>query len=386
MMSTKVNINEKETVILIGGMTCQSCVQHIESVLAKKPGVKLVRVDLEQKFGFVRYDPSVTSPASLAAAVDEIGFEASVDNSDTLSVTWISVSGMTCQSCVRHIEEMVRNVIGVRSIRVSLSASLATILYDKLQTSASSLCSVIDNIGFDAKLLPVTATSDDRNPAETASETVSGMPESADEFVKLAATRTAAGHQACEISIEGMTCNSCVRHIESTLSSISGIVSIHVSLDRKKADVVFNPAEISAETIAEKIDDMGFEAAVLVNQSRIHSDVGRTTNLGLSQPGGTGKPDEVQHAAGQITTRLSVTGMHCQSCIRAIEGHVKDITGVVSVNVTLENELCRVVHNPHSVSAETLRQAVESAGDFKASFLGKFICSHSTGAVVLIII
>jgi len=374
MMSTTKNMSQKETVIFIGGMTCQSCVRHIESILTQKAGVKLVRVGLEQQFGFIRYDPALTSPTVLAAVVDDIGFEASVDDCDTLNATWITVSGMTCQSCVRHIEGMVYNVTGVRSVHVSLSDSLATVIYDSLQTSASNLCDVINDLGFDAELLTVTAGDDLTGSISAAA--ASEVSESGDEFAKLAATRTIAGQQMCEISVEGMTCNSCVRNIESSLSSVAGVISVCVLLDQKKAIVVFNPVEISPETVAEKIDDMGFEVAVLVNRLQAHFDADKTATLGHSQPSENGKPDDVQHSAvtaGQMTTQLSVSGMHCQSCVRAIEGHLKSIFGVVSVNVNLDRELCRVVHNPSCVSAETLRQAVESAGNFKASFSGKFM-------------
>jgi len=256
---------DKETVIFIGGMTCQSCVCHVESMLTQKLGVKLVKIGLEQKFGFVRYDPSFTSPASLADVVDDIGFEASLDDCETLSAAWINVSGMTCQSCVHHIEGMIRDVTGVRSVHVSLSDGRATVIYDSLQTSASDLCTLINDIGYDAELSP-DLTANELLCGTSSSAMTSVRPESGDEFLELAAARTNAGHQTCEVSVKGMTCSSCVKHIESTLSSVSGIGSICVSLDQEKAVVMFNPLEISPEAIAEKIDDMGFEAAVLADQ------------------------------------------------------------------------------------------------------------------------
>ena len=70
------NMAVKETVIFINGMTCQSCVRHIELTLKQKAGVKLVKVSLELKFAFISYDPLLTSPANLVAVIDDIGFEA----------------------------------------------------------------------------------------------------------------------------------------------------------------------------------------------------------------------------------------------------------------------------------------------------------------------
>ena len=361
---------KKETVIFINGMTCQSCVHHIESVLMQEPGVKLVKVSLEQKFSYVCYSPSLTSPSRLASLVDDIGFEASLDNCDTLCATWINVGGMTCQSCVQHIERMVRDVVGVRSVHVSLSDSLATVVYDNLQTSPLALCTVIDSIGFDAELLPSMTVDDSAGSNDDETKSLSLEP--GDEFTKLASTRTKASQETCEISVEGMTCGSCVKNIESTISSVSGINSICVSLDQKKAVVVFNPAELSPEAVAEKIDDMGFEAAVLVSRSRTDHNQDKMSALEHL------KPDDVQSFAGQTIAELHVTGMHCQSCIRSIEGHLKSIAGVVSIKVTLERELCHVIYDSSCISAESLCQAVENAGDFKASISGMFIFSSHT--------
>jgi len=341
MISSTVNMTEKETVIFIGGMTCQSCVVHIESVLSQKPGVKLVKVSLEQKVAFVRYNPSLTLPTSLASVVDEIGFEASLDSCETLSATWINVSGMTCQSCVRHIEGMVRDVTGVRSVHVSLSDSLVTVIYDSLRTSASSLCGVINEIGFDAELLPNMTGNELNVGNSTAVNSV--LLDLGDEFTKLATTRTNAGQQTCEISVEGMTCNSCVKNIESTVSSVSGIISICVSLDQKKAVVVFNPVEISPEAIAAKVDDMGFEAAVLVDQSHTHLDTGKISTWNAKN----GKPGDMQHSsrskktsfeehvgaadadAGDNLKRciIHVTEMTCGSCVANIEKHLRSFKG-----------------------------------------------------------
>jgi len=287
---------DKESVIFIDGMTCHSCVNHIESMLMPQPGVKQVKVSLELKFAFVRYDPSVTSLPSLAAVVNDIGFEASLDDNEALSATWINVTGMTCHSCVQHIEGMVHSAVGVRSTRVSLSDSLATVIYDRRLTSASVICNVINDIGFDAELLPGLSTE--------LSEACTGLQESADEFTQLAAMRRCVSQQTCEISVLGMTCNSCVKHIESTLSSVGAVISVNVSLEQNKAVVMFNPSEISAESIVEKIDEMGFEAAVLVNQCETHDDPSHMMAIIKNGRLGCVQQSDEQHAA-QMTTQFS---------------------------------------------------------------------------------
>jgi copper chaperone CopZ len=64
------------------------------------------------------------------------------------------------------------------------------------------------------------------------------------------------------ISVDGMTCNSCVELIEDTLGTSGGVNGIKVSLQGKEAFVQFNPGVINADTIVTAIYDMGFDASI----------------------------------------------------------------------------------------------------------------------------
>ncbi|MEJ1281492.1 ATPase Cu++ transporting beta polypeptide [Cricetulus griseus] len=66
----------QETVININGMTCNSCVQSIEGVVSKKPGVKSIHVSLANSSGTVEYDPLLTSPETLREVIEDMGFDA----------------------------------------------------------------------------------------------------------------------------------------------------------------------------------------------------------------------------------------------------------------------------------------------------------------------
>lgn len=61
----------------IFGMTCNGCVQSVKSALLRSAGVTDVQVSLEEKKAQVTFDEQVTTPAALANAVSEAGYEAS---------------------------------------------------------------------------------------------------------------------------------------------------------------------------------------------------------------------------------------------------------------------------------------------------------------------
>lgn len=65
-------------VIKIDGMTCNSCVQSIEGAVSQRQGVQHVAVSLAGSTGTIHYDPAVTSGEELRAAIEDMGFDASV--------------------------------------------------------------------------------------------------------------------------------------------------------------------------------------------------------------------------------------------------------------------------------------------------------------------
>ncbi len=62
----------------VGGMTCSACVQNIERVLNKLKGVDSATVNLTLEKAQVEYDSSQVSPAEMIAAIEGIGYTASL--------------------------------------------------------------------------------------------------------------------------------------------------------------------------------------------------------------------------------------------------------------------------------------------------------------------
>lgn len=66
----------ENTVIRIGGMSCQGCVKNITSVLTAMAGVSSVEVSLEAGEGRVAFDPQMVSRDALVNAIEDAGFDA----------------------------------------------------------------------------------------------------------------------------------------------------------------------------------------------------------------------------------------------------------------------------------------------------------------------
>jgi copper chaperone len=66
----------ENTLIKIGGMSCQGCVKNITGVLTALAGVASAEVALEAGEAKVAFDASAVTRAELLAAIEDAGFDA----------------------------------------------------------------------------------------------------------------------------------------------------------------------------------------------------------------------------------------------------------------------------------------------------------------------
>uniref|UniRef100_A0A9L0QZZ9 Copper-transporting ATPase 1 n=1 Tax=Equus caballus TaxID=9796 RepID=A0A9L0QZZ9_HORSE len=256
----------QETVINIDGMTCNSCVQSIEGVISKKAGVKSIRVSLANGNGTVEYDPLLTSPETLRKAIEDMGFDATLSDTNeplvviaqpssevplltstnefcpktmtpthdkeeakTSSKCYIQVTGMTCASCVANIERNLRREEGIYSVLVALMAGKAEVRYNPAVIQPPIIAEFIRELGFGATVI-----------------------ENAD-----------GGDGILELVVRGMTCASCVHKIESTLTKHRGIFYCSVALATNKAHIKYDPEIIGPRDIIHTIESLGFKASLV---------------------------------------------------------------------------------------------------------------------------
>lgn len=71
-------------------MTCASCVQKIESMVSKLPGVTLAAIALTTRRGKFKYYPEKCGPRNICEAIQKLGFQASViSKSDRMSYSYL---------------------------------------------------------------------------------------------------------------------------------------------------------------------------------------------------------------------------------------------------------------------------------------------------------
>ena len=114
---------EKTLDFAVRGMTCASCVAHVEKALGGVGGVGDANVNLATERASVTFNPELVDIGSLVTAVQETGYEVPTE---TVS---LSIDGMTCASCVAHVDKALNKVDGVVEANVNLATEKATVVF-----------------------------------------------------------------------------------------------------------------------------------------------------------------------------------------------------------------------------------------------------------------
>jgi len=131
----------------------------------------------------------------------------------------VPIEGMTCASCVGRVEAALLKVEGVGSVTVNLATERAEVRPSgNGAIDRAALVQAIEKAGYDVPL------------------------------------------QTVELSVEGMTCASCVGRVERALQAVPGVVQATVNLATERA-TVRGAAETGALLAA--IDKAGYEARLL---------------------------------------------------------------------------------------------------------------------------
>ena len=119
-----MKIDERQRVDLpIRGMTCASCVSHVARALQEVPGVENAAVNLATEQATVTIVPRAAALDELVDAVEDAGYGVATER-----VT-LNIGGMTCASCVSHVENALKGAEGVVSARANLASEKASVEY-----------------------------------------------------------------------------------------------------------------------------------------------------------------------------------------------------------------------------------------------------------------
>ncbi|NWW75832.1 ATP7B ATPase, partial [Climacteris rufus] len=419
---TLPSLKEAIVKLRVEGMTCQSCVTNIEGKIRKLHGVAKIKVSLDNQEAIIAYHPYIIQPDDLKRHISDMGYDCTIKSksaplrlgvldlqrlqnanpketaaslesdgldplvtemSSTATVT-VQIEGMHCKSCVRNIEGNISDLLGIKSIKVSLEHKSAVVQYSPNLLTLSALQQAIESLppgNFNVSLLNGSETNKGACPSPALTYDLVRQPTQG-------ATRMAV------IKIDGMTCNSCVQSIEGTISQRQGVQRVAVSLAGSTGTIHYDPAVTNGEELRTAIEDMGFDASLLTGSLYCPFIQDTATGERRRQPDASKAamqprapeprhqgcasdalpdsphPDGSNQLSGASEEKcvLQVTGMTCASCVSTIERNLQKEDGIVSVWVALMAGKAEIKYKPELIQPLEIAQLVQNLG-FEATIM-----------------
>jgi Cu+-exporting ATPase len=136
---------------------------------------------------------------------------------DDLKKVELPITGMSCASCVARIEKGLSAMSGIVDARVNFATEKATITFDPSRVQMGDFVATIRDLGYEAGIDKVT------------------------------------------LPIHGMSCASCVKKVEESLSRLEGVVRASVNFATERATVQYIPGTVSGEDFRKAVKDAGYE-------------------------------------------------------------------------------------------------------------------------------
>lgn len=238
----------------------------------------------------------------------------------------ISMSGMSCSSCVGKIEARLRQFPWATSINVSLLTSSVTVDFEG-QHDVQELVAAVEELGYEAALQQVERTSGPSNV----------VPSAGSDLWKAA------------YAIEGMTCSSCVGVITEVLSKLDWVRSVDVNLITNSATVVVEEKS-HIDEVCNVIDDLGY-AAKLNNAEPVDSE---------------------RQVEDHRTLSIKIDRIYCQHCPGRITDAIAQLDRAITITTapTMQSPLLTITYKPRPPDF-TIRNIISAISNADAAFQPK---------------
>lgn len=181
---------------------------------------------------------------------------------DNLVKSDFPVEGMTCSNCSFHVEKAIKGLKGITEVKVDLKTAKAHIEYLSDIVSPQEIKNAVSDAGYNLIL----DKKEEKTEISTAESTKTSDSEEVSTLEKLSDTPTV----NVQYPVLGMTCASCVAHVQKAISMQNGVKKASVNLANNTAYIEYTPEIINPDTIKKVVQENGYD---LIINSKNESEV-----------------------------------------------------------------------------------------------------------------
>ena len=240
------------------------------------------------------------------------------------------LTGVGCMKCVAKIEKNLSELSGVENIKVDVETKIMNIDFDESEISFNEIEKKLVELGYG-----VDKEYDENSFEKSKKEeiVVCEFQKEEKENKKNEEKNISENLEKKQFKLSGVTCQACVRRIETKVGKLEGVKSAVVNLATEELTVEYDYERINKNEIEDEVKEIGY-----------------------------GIEEKIEASEFQV----NIEGISCQACVANIERKVKKLDGVISAEVNLATNRGRFIYDSKRIKGSEIIEVINNLGGYKA--------------------
>ena len=240
------------------------------------------------------------------------------------------LTGVGCMKCVAKIEKNLSELSGVENIKVDVETKIMNIDFNESEISFNEIEKKLVDLGYGVD------KEYDENSFEKSKEeeiVVCEFQKEEKENKKNEEKNISENLEKKQFKLSGVTCQACVRRIETKVGKLEGVKSAVVNLATEELTVEYDYERINKNEIEDEVKEIGYGIEEKIEASEL---------------------------------QVNIEGISCQACVANIERKVKKLDGVISAEVNLATNRGRFIYDSKRIKGSEIIGVINNLGGYKA--------------------
>ena len=239
------------------------------------------------------------------------------------------LTGVGCMKCVAKIEKNISELKGTEKVKVDVNTKIMDISFDEEKISFDEIKNKLEELGYGVER-EVSASEEISCETNVEENKCSVKEEQKDISEEKTDTENIEKKQ---FKLSGVTCQACVRRIETKVGKMKGVKSAVVNLATEELTVLYDYEQLNKNDIENEVKSIGYGIDEKIEASEL---------------------------------LVNIEGISCQACVANIERKVKKLDGIISAEVNLATNRGRFLYDSKRIKGSEIIGVINGIGGYKA--------------------
>ena len=239
------------------------------------------------------------------------------------------LTGVGCMKCVAKIEKNISELKGTENVKVDVNTKIMDISFDEEKISFDEIKNKLEELGYGVER-EVSASEEISCETNVEENKCSVKEEQKDISEEKTDTENIEKKQ---FKLSGVTCQACVRRIETKVGKMKGVKSAVVNLATEELTVLYDYEQLNKNDIENEVKSIGYGIDEKIEASEL---------------------------------LVNIEGISCQACVANIERKVKKLDGIISAEVNLATNRGRFLYDSKRIKGSEIIGVINGIGGYKA--------------------